>query len=139
MPGNFLGEYEHAPLPIDGRVKQGCWRYAIPTNPPGIDLEQANVIRLPPCLGLPDYFNGFLLAGRVVIPARDIDGKGIHAGFLYADGIHQGGRRVFGPGSQGRKRQYKQQRDDSFHVFCLMICVERNANKQPRRAGQEGA
>ena len=102
-------------------------------------MKQANVKGFPRRLGLPDNVQGVLFAGRVVISARNIDGKGIHAGFLYADSVQQAVGRVFGPYSQRRKSQYKQQRNDSLHVICLVLCVERMRISQPRRAGQEVA
>jgi hypothetical protein len=71
--------------------------------------------------------------------ARYIDGKGIHAGLLYTDGVQQSGRRVFGLYRQGGKSQHKQQHNDSFHAFRLLFCVERNVNKPSRRAGQDVA
>jgi hypothetical protein len=137
MPGNLLGKYEHAPLPVYARIKQRFGRYALPLNPPGIDLKQSNVKGLPLRLGLADNPHGFLPAGRVVIFARHIDGKRIQAGFLYADSLQQGRGRIFGHCRKGKTSQHKQQRNDSHHDFCLWICVERNANKQPRRAGQD--
>jgi hypothetical protein len=121
MPGNLLGKHEHAPLPIDCRVKQGFWRYAIPLHPPGIDLSQSNVIRLSRCLGLPDNLHGFFPGGRAVILSGYIDDKRISAGFLYGDCLQQGMRGVFGPRWQGRESQHKQQRNDFFHVFRLVF------------------
>jgi len=97
----------------------------MPGHPPGIYLVQADIKGLPRLLGLPDNPYGFLLAGRVVVFARNIDNKGVHAGFLLADGLQQARGSVFGPHRKEGKSQYKQQRNNSLHVFCLVFCVER--------------
>jgi len=126
MPGNFLGEHEHAPLPVCRRIKQGFWRYAIPFDPPGIDLEQTNVERFSRRLCLPDNYYGLLPGGRIVSCTRNINSKRLHTGFLSADSVQQGCGHNFGFHRKDWKSKNQQQCNHSFHVFRLLFYVERS-------------
>jgi len=135
MPGDFLLKNEQAPLLIGRWVKQGLGRDVIPFHPPGIDLEQPNIKGFSLCLGLPDSLHGFFPVGRSKVLACHIDGQGIFSRFLPGNGLQQAGRRILGPHWQGEKNHDQYQRNDDLHVFCLVLCVERNVNKRP--AGQD--
>ena len=103
------------------------------------ELHLAHIKGLPGCQRTTDQGFRLFPRGRVIGFPGNIDRQGIQPGFLPGNGFHQWRGRLRLRCECGRV-QTKQngQRECLFHgVYASCLCVERNANKPPRRAGRE--
>lgn len=139
VAGYFLCQYPFAPPLVCGRVEKRKRINGETLHPPAIHLHLADIKGLPGFQRATDQPFRLFPRGRVIGFSGDIDRQGIQPGFLPGYGLHQlRGRFRLRCQCGSLQAQQNGQHECLFHgAYASCMCVERNANKPPRRAGRE--